>query len=284
MSAVGREYIQSDGTMPEDWLIATNKHNEPFFGWWGWVIYPFPWMRSRYEELGDLKDDLKEATHAGLARWASTRWAWERGTDLKDLADQPSPITVLIVSVLLDSFKNADLNFQDLNSVVHWGPGSGNYTLMMRHLGARHTEYLIDIPLVSIMQYDFLSRSFDEFGYGEVNLITCEEDEIVEGIPNIVPLPFVDKVPTMDHDLFLAFHSLNESSINAHNYVINERNWFGAEAAMLSWTDNLKELQDGKVLDWGPGVLNWTKLHQEWNDRGILRSANGTYLLKTSEV
>lgn len=268
MSQAAKMYFNKDGSLPRDWLIAS-KDGQPFFGWWGWVTYPFPELRSRYEFLKSQKINFKEADYPGLIRWGSTDWAWTRSEELREYENEISPITATIAASLVSSFKELKINFSDLKSVVHWGPGSGNYTLVMRHLGARHTEYLIDIPLVSVMQYEFLSKSFKEFGYGEVNFITSEEDEIIEGVPNIVPLPFIHKVP-QGHDIFMAFHSLNESSIDSQEYVIREKNWFNSDLCLLSWTENLMENIDSVLYPWGSGSANWKNIVDELLEDGKL--------------
>lgn len=270
MSQAGKTYFNEDGSLPKDWLI-TSKDQQPFFGWWGWIAYPDPELKDSYEFIENKNINFIEADHPGLARWGSTDWAWTRSEELRSYQNKVSPITALITASLISCFEEININFSDLNSVVHWGPGCGNYTLIMRHLGARHTEYLIDIPLVSIMQYEFLSKSFEEFGYGEINFITCEEDKIVEGIPNIVPLPFIHKVP-QDHDLFMAFHSLNESSVDSQKYVIEKKNWFNSDICLLSWTENLMENIDYVLYPWGSGSDNWKNIVDDLIERGRLKA------------
>ena len=278
MSNNGRDYINSDGTMPKDWLLSPLKSDsfESFFGWWGWMLYP----QENYHLLCESIDlsKIKEASHPGLSRWKDASWIGSRGHDLSGYLDQISPITAATVHNIVSLFDHVN----SFGSVVHWGPGSGNYTLMMRHLGATHTEFLIDLPLVSLMQYDFLRRSFEDFGYGDVNLITSKDDQLIEGGVNIVPLPFVDNVP-QDHDLFIAFHSLSESSVAAQNYVISDRSWFGADMLALSWNDNLQEILNGKLEPWGSGSAHWTSMHTGW-DSGLIKTGAGTHLYETEKI
>lgn len=255
MSQAGRKYFNPDGTMPKDWLIES-LNQQPFFGWYGWQCYPEPAIRECYERIADYQ--FRESDHSGMTRWGHTDWAWTRGTELLDYQNDVAPITALSATNLLNVADDASILFSDLRSVVHWGPGSGGYTFLMRQLGARHTEYMIDLPVVCMMQYDYLRHAFEEFGYGEVNLIKSYDDEIVRGAVNIVPLPFIDKVP-QNHDLFIALHALNESSVDAQQYVLN-RHWFNAEKVLLTWTEGLQENVDGELQPWGPGVANWESI------------------------
>lgn len=168
-----------------------------------------------------------------------------------------SPTTIVDAYNLFMAFRKAKIDISNVEAVVQWGGGFGNQSRIMRTWGLK-TEYLIDLPLASVLQYEYLRHAFGEEA---VNLIRNERDSVMEGRINLVPLPFRDVVP--DAPMFIALHSLNESTSIAQDYVVYDRNWFGAESCLLAWTDDLKTF-NGNVF--GPGVQYFADIINSLSD------------------
>lgn len=199
-------------------------------GDWHYLFCKFGIIHRYYrhwKEDWKVASDLIDTTTLHDPKWGGLA-EWKRMESL--------PVPDLPVSpTLIDKSRNLatnlaanDVNLSDLTSVVHWGGGIGLQTMMMRWWGAIHTEYILDLPAMSAVQYEYLRHNLDE----PVHLAL---DRCIEGQINVVPLSRIELVP-QNHDMFLALHSLNESSPYAQSYVVDTLDWFNADKLVLSWT------------------------------------------------
>lgn len=119
------------------------------------------------------------------------------------------------------------VDLSSVDTMARWGGGFGLQIWLQRRLGCRATEYIVDLPVMSKLQHAFLSHNLES----EVHLY---DGHFIDGAVNLVPLPHVEEVPSVD--VFCALHTLDESSEVAQRYVVEDRRFFDAEKLLLAWT------------------------------------------------
>lgn len=169
---------------------------------------------------------LRDPPWGGLSRWREL----ER-SPVPDDVPPCSPTLVYKASVLGLNLHASGVDLGAVRSMVHWGGGIGLQSLLMRQWGAAHTEYLIDLPAMSIIQYEFLAHNL---GPEQVHLAS---EDVRDGVINVVPLSRLELVP-QGCDVFLSLHAISESSAHAQNWVA-ARDWFGAKKLVLEWTEGI---------------------------------------------
>lgn len=219
------------------------------FGLW------IPWYERAQEDLDWLRselnglEELRDIDFGGFRQWNTPKWARLQSASSMQWAvdtDMYSPLLVLKLFNFTKVMREVGLDFSTLDSVVQWGGGFGYESRFMRKFGLR-TEYLLDLPMMSLVQHQYLGHAI---GRENVHLVDSPESEVVKGKINCVPLPFRDKVP--DGEMFLALHSLNESAPDGQQWVA-DRSYFGADKLLLAWTEDLKR-HNGSSFS---GVKSW---------------------------
>ena len=132
-----------------------------------------------------------------------------------------------------------------IGTMVRWGGGFGLQVWIQRQMGCRATEFVIDLPVMSRLQEAFLSRNLP------ADQVQIYDGEFREGAINLVPLARVDDVP--DAEVFCALHTLDESTVEAQEYVVGRR-FFGASTRLLAWTPRHPDFA---------GSDNWMTLMRE---------------------
>lgn len=220
----------------EDFLMHTvwepprlsREDHYSLFGKFGITHQRYEHWREDYDEASSYADlsVVRDPEWGGLGRWREM----ERFPPPDD-GIPFSPTMVYKSAVLARNLHVNNVDLKSLSTVVHWGGGIGLQTLLMRWWGATHTEYLIDLPAMSVIQYEYLGHNL---GWDQVHLA---DTEVKEGVVNVVPLSRLHLVPD-ECDMFLSLHAISESSVAAQNYVV-ERNWFGADKIVLEWTEGI---------------------------------------------
>lgn len=124
----------------------------------------------------------------------------------------------------------------ELVTIVEWGGGYGNLAKIFRRFhGGEHTYVIIDLPLLSCLQWLYLATIF---GVEEVVLILEPDRPIQPGKINILPVCYIDEV-SISADLFVSTWALSESSFKAMDDVV-ARAWFGARRLLLAYQKNSK--------------------------------------------
>ncbi len=121
------------------------------------------------------------------------------------------------------------INFSTIGgSVIEWGGGYGNACeLFKQFYNDKCTYVIIDIPIMSYLQYFYLKKMWD------VNMITETNVHISRYKINLVPLPFLDKV-RLKCKLFLSTWAISESGKKSIEFVLNN-NLFNAEHLLLGY-------------------------------------------------
>lgn len=124
-----------------------------------------------------------------------------------------------------------------VGTVVEWGGGYGDLAkLFLRWARAEVTYVMVDIPLMSAVQWLYLSCVL---GPERVALIDTPEAPIEAGKVNILPVGLVDaRAP--EADLLISTWALSESSAAAQQLVA-DRDWFGARRLLLAYQDSNDE-------------------------------------------
>ncbi len=124
-----------------------------------------------------------------------------------------------------------------INTVVEWGAGYGNFTkLLTRLIGRTGTYILIDSPLISTIQWLYLSTVFGE---EKLNFVKKPHSNIEAGKINIVPVGFLDDMD-INTDLFVSTWALSESSEYSQRYVAS-KNWFHAKHLLLAYAESTEQ-------------------------------------------
>ncbi len=130
-------------------------------------------------------------------------------------------------------------SLDDIDSVVEWGGGYGNFAkLWWRLKKGKGTYTIIDTSLFCSIQWLYLSSLF---GKQSVNLLKSKRDKIVTNKINIVPISLLKSI-SIEGDLFVSTWGLSESSIASQDYVVSE-NWFKANHLLIGFQDSTKELK-----------------------------------------
>jgi hypothetical protein len=116
--------------------------------------------------------------------------------------------------------------------VVEWGGGYGSLArLITRMREGSGTYTLIDTPLMSSLQWIFLSSIFGE---DRVRFHSPgSPGEIDDGLINVVPLTSLGHLE-IQADIFISTWALSESSSEAQELVVN-RDWFRASRLLLAY-------------------------------------------------
>ena len=231
------------------WLSRDDHHS--LFAKFGITHLYYHHWKEDYEVASSLRDlsQVADPEWGGLGKWKELE-----ADPVPDDGIPFSPTLVYKSSVLAQNLWASGVDLNTLSTVVHWGGGIGLQSMLMRWWGAKHTEYLIDLPAMSLVQYEYIGRNM---GWDEVHLA---DTEVKEGVINVVPLSRLHLVPD-DCDMFLSLHALSESSAAAQNYVV-ERNWFNAEKLVLEWTEGI----------FFEGTGNWANIVNTLGDRIAPRS------------
>ncbi|MES2211436.1 MAG: hypothetical protein V4515_14830 [Chloroflexota bacterium] len=229
----------TDGVLDPDFLTYCDPASDwpdPLWARFGITPRYFEHWADQWADIAHLADVrvLKDPEFGGLAGWRDHEWLrGEAGPDMP-----LSPPVIRHAWALIWNLAANRVDLRDLRSVVHWGGGCGLQTLILRWLGCTHTEYLIDLPIMGDVQRGFLTANGVPVA-----------DGFEDGKINIVPLDRVDEVP-QGHDLFIALHSLSESTPAGQDYV-DGRGWFDAERLVLEWTEG---------IDLFGGTEHWERL------------------------
>lgn len=263
------EDVFVDGELPSDFLHAPAEGVYSLFGSFGIVNHWYPHWRDTLA-LAAARADLSQIhdpTWGGLAEWRQIP-----GMDPGPANDVLpfSPTLVCRAERTARCLDDAGVDLSTSERCVHWGGGIGLETLLMRWWGATHTEYIIDLPVMSRIQHQYLGH---ELGFDQVHHAT---DDVRDGVINLVPLSSVELVP-QGCDFFVAFHSLNESTVAAQRYVAETRNWFNADTLVLEWTKDHPDFT---------GSSYWMDLMAERSQKAVdpLSFAPGTVFAGGNDV
>ena len=124
-----------------------------------------------------------------------------------------------------------------IGTIVEWGGGYGCMAKLLRRLRPGMTHIIIDLPLISCVQWLYLASIFGE---DAVHQIRAEDDVIRPGRINLLPLAFLERRAGLRADLFLSTFALNESSEYAQDFVIS-RDWFSARHLPVACNDRVSD-------------------------------------------
>lgn len=127
--------------------------------------------------------------------------------------------------------KKTNCNLQEVNTIIVWGGGYGNLAkIFWRFCKKRKNYIIIDLPLMSCIQWLYLSSIFGE---KNVNLIQNSSNLIQSEKINLLPICFIDKYELVA-DLFISTWALTESSRYSQEYVL-KLNWFDSKHFLLAY-------------------------------------------------
>ena len=128
------------------------------------------------------------------------------------------------------------VDIKQINTVVEWGGGYGSQARIFKRLKHQSTYIIIDTPLMSCIQWLYLSAILGE---KDINIIQESTSSIHTGKINLLPLNFI-RQHEIQSDLFLSTWALSESSKYSQDYVINH-NWYSSKHLLLAYSDNSTE-------------------------------------------
>jgi hypothetical protein len=124
----------------------------------------------------------------------------------------------------IEKYEQATKSYlKDIDIVYELGGGYGN---MARMFANGKTWVMVDIPIMSMLQYWYLSHFYEN---GRI----VTDGKIIPGKINIVSLPFIDKVEFPDVDMFISTFALNECGNKMGEYL-EQWEWYGAKKFLLA--------------------------------------------------
>lgn len=127
-----------------------------------------------------------------------------------------------------------------VRSVVEWGGGYGNLAKLFWRVANRRVTYLIiDIPLLSCLQWLYLSTILGEEC---VHLMVDASDGVAENSINLIPVCFA-RTCDIGPDLFISTWGLSESPRRAQDYIV-EQDWYKAAHLLLAYQGEIAEFPD----------------------------------------
>lgn len=145
----------------------------------------------------------------------------------------------------------------DIGVSVEWGGGYGGLAKCLRRLRPSLTQIIIDAPVVSCLQWLYLSSIF---GTEAVHQIGPDSGRLERGKINLVPLTILEGLPGLEGDLFISTFALSESAPAALDFVLSRR-WFGARRVLAAFDGRLADCRPlaealarrGAKFEWEPG-------------------------------
>ena len=109
-------------------------------------------------------------------------------------------------------------DIDSLSTVVEFGGGYGSMCRLIKRLNFTSTYVIIDLPIFSFIQLYYLKNVY---GAGEVNIILSDKDKIMPNKINLIPIDesLLDKIKTIEPDLFIATWSLSEANKYTQEYI-----------------------------------------------------------------
>jgi hypothetical protein len=127
--------------------------------------------------------------------------------------------------------KSTGVEPANVESILEWGGGYGNLAkLLFRLSESKRTYTIIDLPLLSCVQWIYLSTVV---GAERVNLVHGGGEGITSGKINLLPLTFLEEC-NIHPDLFISTWALSESSRRSQDYAV-EKGWFDAKHLLLAY-------------------------------------------------
>ncbi len=113
---------------------------------------------------------------------------------------------------------------KDTDSIVEWGGGYGLMAYFLHHYTNVHQYTIIDLPAFATLQYIYLCEALGEHMVGW--------NQPHKPI-NITTLSWLKDV--QNTEVFISMWALSESSVEAMDYVINDRLFFGANSVITAF-------------------------------------------------
>lgn len=123
------------------------------------------------------------------------------------------------------------INFSksDLPEIIcEWGGGYGNFSRIYRMFKPNSTYVIIDLPLLSCVQYNYLSNTI---GKDNINLI-MDNFKVIPNKINIVPLSLIENIQ-YKCELFISTWALSESSEACFN-ILKKLKFFSANHFLMA--------------------------------------------------
>lgn len=118
--------------------------------------------------------------------------------------------------------------FKSNKSFVEWGGGYGNFARLTKKINQDCTYTIIDLPILNIIQYRYLSSVFGE---DKINIVS-ENEQPTAGKINLVSSSWFEKCD-INADFFISTWALSESPILMQD-KINNKNWFNTTGGLFA--------------------------------------------------
>ena len=129
------------------------------------------------------------------------------------------------------------VDLEKVKTVVEWGGGYGNFCRLFLKVSRSDATYiLVDTPLFAALQWLYLSIVIGE---RKVNLVKSENERIVKGKVNIIPVHLMRDLEVRC-DLFVSTWGLSEGSKKTLEMVV-EKKWFGAKHFLIGFQKGISK-------------------------------------------
>ena len=122
-----------------------------------------------------------------------------------------------------------------MKNIIEFGGGYGGMCRLARRLtNNKSTHVIIDLPIFSFIQYNYLQNIF---GQDSVNMMCNNDSSIKEGKVNLIPISnkiAIDFLSSINPDLFIATWSLSEANQNTVD-LITGLNYFSSKYLLMAY-------------------------------------------------
>lgn len=132
---------------------------------------------------------------------------------------------------------------RDIGSVVEWGGGYGDAARLYLKIRPDTTYSIIDLPIMSAIQYSYLSSIFPD---SMVNLVVNEKQDVKHHAINLIPLCFASSVQ-IEAEMLISTFALTETNRATIDFIINHK-MFGAQHFLFAYQTQNALIPQGRIL------------------------------------
>ncbi len=142
---------------------------------------------------------------------------------------------------LMQFEKVTKIKIESISSIIEFGGGYGNLARIANNAGYNNDYHIIDLLLLSCIQYIFLCTAFGR------ERVSFDRNQSKGGSKIVLhQLSNFDIMENLEGELFISTWALSESPRMVYEWVV-KRDWFGAKSLVLAYNNQWKPWQEGEL-------------------------------------